>query len=357
MTKFFSKTQLEPGQRPMFTRQELIRLIIPLMIEQLLAITIGMADSVMVASCGEASVSGVSLVDSINVLLINVFSALTTGGAIVASQYLGRQDVKQANIATKQLFMSTFALSAAIMAVCLMFQTPILYGIFGHVESSVMQNCEIYFFWSALSYPFLGIYNSGAAIYRSMGNSKISMFTSVIMNLWNVCGNAILIFGFGMGVAGAAIATFTSRILGAVLIVLLLHIQHNPIRLDSLQGFFPKMGNGQEHFEDWRAHWFGKRNVSGRKNFGSGFGCIFWNGFYCSQRSIWSNCRAASHSRLCYRSCNGDGSRPMHGSWRDKTGKKLYKKANVASLQLDGGHLYSDDDFFKPYFKYLSVER
>lgn len=242
LTKFFPKTQLEPGQRPMFTRQELIRLIIPLMIEQLLAITIGMADSVMVASCGEAAVSGVSLVDSINVLLINILSALTTGGAIVASQYLGRQDVEEANIATKQLFMSTLALSAAIMAVCLMFRTLILYGIFGHVDPSVMQNCEIYFFWSALSYPFLGIYNSGAAIYRSMGNSKISMFTSVIMNLWNVCGNAILIFGFSMGVAGAALATFTSRILGAVLIVLLLHIQHNPIRLDSLQGFAPKWG-------------------------------------------------------------------------------------------------------------------
>lgn len=225
---------------PLFSRKELIQLIVPLMIEQLLAITIGMADSVMVSNCGEAAVSGVALVDSINVLLINIFSALTTGGAIVASQYLGRQDIKNANIATKQLFMSTFVITVLLMAGCLIFKLPILYGVFGHAEAAVMENCEIYFFWSALSYPFLGVYNAGAAVYRSMGNSKISMVTSVIMNLFNVGGNAILIFGAQMGVAGAAIATLGSRILGAVLMVVLLHFQHNPIRLNSFSGFAPR---------------------------------------------------------------------------------------------------------------------
>ena len=218
----------------MFTAKDLRKLILPLIVEQFLAVTIGMADTIMVASTGEAAMSSVSLVDAINILLINIFSALATGGAIVASQYLGREDNKRANVAAKQLLLVTTALSVCIMSVCLVGRDPILDLIFGKIEPEVMDNCRVYFFWSALSYPFLAVYNAGAALYRSMGNSKVSMLTSTLMNALNIAGNALLIFGFHMGVAGAAIASLFARVAGAVLITCLLRFRPHIIRLETV---------------------------------------------------------------------------------------------------------------------------
>lgn len=218
----------------MFTAKDLRKLILPLIVEQFLAVTIGMADTIMVASTGEAAMSSVSLVDAINILLINIFSALATGGAIVASQYLGREDNKRANVAAKQLLLVTTAMSVFIMAVCLIGRNPILDLIFGKIEPEVMDNCRVYFFWSALSYPFLAVYNAGAALYRSMGNSKVSMLTSTLMNAINIAGNALLIFGFHMGVAGAAIASLFARMVGAVLITCLLRFKPHVIQLEAV---------------------------------------------------------------------------------------------------------------------------
>ena len=226
----------------MFSRKALTRLIIPLVIEQLLAVTIGMADTVMVASVGEAAVSGISLVDSINILLINIFSALATGGAIVSSQYIGRGDNRSACDSAKQLLYAVTILSSVIMALCLVGQFWILEAIFGQAEADVMANAHTYFWLSALSYPFLGIYNSGAALFRAMGNSKISMFTSILMNLINVGGNAVLIFGFHMGVAGAAIASLVSRAIGAVIMLVLLRNRNSLIHVERL--FHPEFNLG-----------------------------------------------------------------------------------------------------------------
>ena len=218
----------------MFDRKSLSKLIFPLVVEQLLAVTIGMADTVMVASVGEAAVSGISLVDSINILLINIFSALATGGAIISSQYLGKNDDESACTAAKQLVYAITAMSSVIMVLCLVARIPLLNLIFGKVEPLVMKNAQTYFWLSALSYPFLGIYNAGAALFRAMGNSKVSMFTSILMNVVNITGNAILIFGFNMGVAGAATATLVSRILGAVIMLVLLKNKNGRIHIERL---------------------------------------------------------------------------------------------------------------------------
>lgn len=206
----------------MFDKKSLQRLIIPLIIDQLLAVTIGIADTVMVASCGQAAVSGISLVDSINFLLINLFSSLATGGAVIAAQYIGKNDSDTACKSANQLFYSSLFLSLLIMAVTLIFRDAALTLIFGNIEADVMENARIYFLLSALSYPFLSIFNSGAALFRSMGDSKTSMLTSVFMNTLNVIGNAVLIFIAGWGVFGAALSTLISRIIGAVIITLLL---------------------------------------------------------------------------------------------------------------------------------------
>ena len=196
----------------LFSKEDLRRLLLPLVVEQFLAVTIGMMDTMMVSTCGEAAVSGISLVDSINVLLINMFSALATGGAVVASQYLGRKERENASMASKQLFYTILLVSGTIMVIFLALRYPLLKLIFGHI---VMANAETYFLITVISYPFLALYNASAALLRAMGNAKASLMTSLIMNIINVVGNAILIYGFGWGVAGAGIATLASRIVGA----------------------------------------------------------------------------------------------------------------------------------------------
>lgn len=216
----------------MFSRRQLVHLILPLMGEQFLAVTIGLSDTFMVSSVGEAAVSGISLVDSINVLLIQIFSALATGGAVVAAQYLGREERQNACTAAKQLLYSITAMSIGIMALCLCFRSQILSLVFGRISDDVMRNANVYFFLTALSYPFLAVYNAGAALFRSMGNSKISMLVSLIDNIVHIGGDALLIYGFRMGAAGAGVATLAARILAAAAMFLLICRRDNMVFID-----------------------------------------------------------------------------------------------------------------------------
>ena len=166
----------------LFSRKDLTRLLVPLIIEQFLSVLVGMIDVVMVAEVGEAAVSGVSLVDSINLLLIQLLAAMATGGAVVAGQALGAGDTKRACLAANQLLLVTTLISLAIMALSLVGNGFILNILFGQIERDVMDNARIYFYITALSFPFLAVYNSCAALYRTMGNSKVSMKTSLLMN-------------------------------------------------------------------------------------------------------------------------------------------------------------------------------
>lgn len=230
-------SQAPQSGEPLFSRQALQRLLWPLVGEQFLAVTIGMADTVMVASVGEAAVSAVSLVDSINILMLNIFAALATGGAIVASQYLGQRDEKNANRSAKQLVVVVAAFGLALGLLCAFLRAPLLNGLFGSADTTVLADAQNYFFFTALSYPFIAVYNSGAAIFRAMGNSKVSLKASLISNIINIIGNAICIYGFGWGVVGAAVPTLISRIVGAVLILWLLHNRTLRISLTNWREF------------------------------------------------------------------------------------------------------------------------
>ena len=205
-----------------WNNRTLLRLMWPLVIEQLLAVSIGMADTVMVSVVGESAVSGVSLVDAINVLIITLFVALATGGAVVTSQYIGRDELDNASQAAQQLMYVVSAMALAVMAVVLLLQRPLLGMIYGGLPADVLANAQTYLWLSALSYPFIAVYNAGASIFRSMGNSKASMMVAFLVNVLNIGGNALLIFGFDMGVAGAAISTLVSRAVAAVIMVVLL---------------------------------------------------------------------------------------------------------------------------------------
>lgn len=209
----------------MFTKKQLWSLLIPLMVEQVLNSLMGTADTMMVSNVGSAAISAVSLVDSINTLILNIFSALATGGAIVCSQYIGKQRTDKANVAGRQLILSMFAISVVISAICVIFRAPLLSLIFGKVDADVMENALTYMLITVLSFPFIGLYNASAALFRSSGNSKLPMTVSMISNCINIVGNAIFIFGLKMGVAGAALSTLTSRIFCAVVIM---YIQTKP---------------------------------------------------------------------------------------------------------------------------------
>ena len=231
------QTQALDRSNLLFSRDALIHLIVPLIIEQLLLMTVGMADTVMVTTAGEATVSGVSLVDNINTLIIQIFSALSTGGAVVVAQYLGRQETHSAKTAAKQLLYAMTGISVVLMILALIFRQHILSLIFGQVEPAVMDSALVYFLLTAAAYPFMGIYNAGAALFRAMGNSKVSMINSFIINVINILVNAILIFGFGMGAAGAGIGTLVSRIAAAVIIMVMLRHPGLTVQVDDIFHF------------------------------------------------------------------------------------------------------------------------
>ena len=225
---------IQAASEPMFTRRFLYTLIIPLVIEQFLAVSIGMADTVMVASAGEAAVGAISLVDSITFLIITLFAAFATGGAVVASQYLGRKDYASANSAAKQLLVLSVVVSTILMVLCIPFRRLIIRFIFGSIEEQVLLNGSTYFLYILASLPFLATYNACAALFRSMGNSKVNLWVSIIMNLINVIGNAYFIFALHLGVTGAGLATLLSRIIGSAIILALIA---NPMNVISIRNY------------------------------------------------------------------------------------------------------------------------
>lgn len=217
------KTKQKQDRRHyLFSNRELANLIGPLVIEQLLAVFVGMADSIMVANVGEAAVSGVSLVDNIMILIINIFAALATGGAVVAGQYIGRKDEKSACKAATQLVWFVSLSAVAIMILVYFGKDIILNQVFGHITAEVKGHADIYLLIVTASIPFIALYNGGAAIFRAMGNSQVSMRVSLLMNAINVTGNAILVFGLRIGTAGVAIPTLISRMVAAIVITVLL---------------------------------------------------------------------------------------------------------------------------------------
>ena len=216
-----------------FTARDLRKLVVPLVVEQLLAITVGLSDSLMVAQVGEAAMSAVSLVDTVNVLLVNAFAALATGGAVIAGQYLGRREPDKAGHSGQQLLLFMGEVSLLITVLFYLGKGFILGVVFGQVEPDVAAYANTYFMIVEASTPFLAIYSAGAALFRVMGNSGISMWVSLTMNAINVVGNAILIFAVGMEVEGVAYPTLVSRIFAAVaMVVLLLKRPNLPLRVE-----------------------------------------------------------------------------------------------------------------------------
>lgn len=226
----------ELSQR-LFTNRDLYRLFIPLVIEQFLEYSVGLTASILVAHVGEAAVSGVSLVEFVMALLISIFAALATGGAVIAGQYLGNKQEKAANQAANQLVWFAGALSVIIMVLIYLFRTAILHGLFGQISDEVYGHANTYLLIVSASIPFLGLYNAIAAIFRTTGNSKLPMKIMLFMNMVNVAITALLIFGFHLGTAGVAIPTLVSRAGAALLIIGFAFNQKNILYLEKTLRF------------------------------------------------------------------------------------------------------------------------
>lgn len=207
--------------KELFTNRDLFKLFLPIIIEQFLEYLVGLADSIMVAYVGESAVSGVSLVDFVMALIISLFAALSTGGAVIAGQYMGKKQMKEAKEAANQLVWFAGISSVIIMVIIYLVKPLILNGLFGQITDEVRRDANTYLMITAISIPFLALYNAGAAIFRTMGNSKLPMKIMLAMNIAHAIGNAILIYGFHFGTAGVAIPTLISRIAAAVIIIIL----------------------------------------------------------------------------------------------------------------------------------------
>ena len=228
---------LRDDKKVMFTNRALVSLMWPLLLEQMLAIAVGLADSLMVATVGDAAISAVSLVDSISNLMIYIFSAMATGGAAVAGQYIGQRQKEDACNAGQQLIALLGAVSVFFVALLYLFRTQILTVMFGHIEPDVMAATNTYYLYVMASIPGIALYNGGAALFRTMGKSDVSLKVSLLMNGINITGNAILIFGVGMDVAGVAIPTLVSRTVAAAVILALLFDKKLMLHLSNVRGF------------------------------------------------------------------------------------------------------------------------
>lgn len=238
--KLYQKEKID-WENLLFPSKALFTLLFPIIVEQLLNSFMGMIDTMMVSTVGSDAISAVSLVDAINNLVIQVFSALAAGAAIICSQYLGSGDEKACNKAAKQVVITVLTISVGLTVICLLIRVPLLQLVFGQVEPKVMENSLVYFGLTALSYPFLALFHAGAAFFRAGGNSKFPMQISVISNVMNIAGNALFIYVFHWGVAGAALSTLLSRIFCTVVIFYYLRKPKQVIVIDAYHKLRPDM--------------------------------------------------------------------------------------------------------------------
>lgn len=223
----------------LFSKRDLLKMVLPMMIQQVLAITVGTADSMMVASAGEAAVSGVSLVGTLDALLVIAFSSLVTGGAVTVSHALGSRERKLARECAKQLIYITCGIALVVAVLAGVFRKPLLLALYGSADADVMAHASSYLGVMVISFPFLALYSSGAALFRTMGDTMTDLRLSLLANGINVVGNALFIYGFGMGAAGAALATLIARAICAVIVIRMLHHPGRDICIERLFHYRP----------------------------------------------------------------------------------------------------------------------
>lgn len=233
------KNSRELNETGLFSNKDLVKIILPLMLQQILSVLVGAIDTMMVSYAGESAVSGVSLVNSLDTVLVIFFTAMIGGGSIVVSQALGRKNYAEVNESAKQLIYIATAIATVLTVIVITFRKPLLSLLFGGAEPDVMANAQDYFFFVALSFPLLAIESGISSIFRASGNTAISLAVSIILNVVNIIGNAVLIMGFDMGAKGAAIATLIARFTGGVILLVLILNKKRSIHIENIFRYKP----------------------------------------------------------------------------------------------------------------------
>lgn len=221
-----------PDERKLFTNSMLKAMIVPLLIEQLLQMIVGLADTMMVSHAGEAVVAGVGLDTMIYTIFIYLFTAISAGGSVVVAQYIGSKDRENGNLAASQIFHLSGVLSLFCMVVMLLFGSDLLHLIYPSTEPETMAACETYMWIVSLSFPANAVYNAGAALYRTMGRTSVTMKVSLVANIINVIGNAIGIFVLHAGAAGVAWPTSISWYTAAAVMTWLCFRRNQEVRIE-----------------------------------------------------------------------------------------------------------------------------
>ncbi len=226
----------------MFSKREIFKITLPLIVQQVLATTVAMVDSVMVSAAGETAVAGVSLVGMLDTMLVILFSSLVTGGSVVIAHAMGKGDKREMRDSVKQLLYVTTGVAMLVTLLVQLCGDGLLSLLYGSAEAAVLSHAHDYFYIISLSFPLLAIESAGNAAYRVMGKTTASLVISVGHNLVNIAGNAILIYGFKMGAAGAAIASVAARFVGAAIWIVMLHNQKHPVHVRRLFHYRPDLG-------------------------------------------------------------------------------------------------------------------
>lgn len=305
-----------------FSNQQLKKMIVPLFFEQFLVMLVGMADTLVVSYAGEAAVSGVSLVNQFNTIFIYLFTALASGGAVVISQYIGRNEKLEAGACASQLLLFSTIFSGVVTILMLWGNEWILKVMFGKVEAPVMEACVTYLRISSYSYPALAIYNSGAAVYRSMGKTDVTMYLSMASNIINVIGNLIGVFVLQAGVAGVAYPSLIARTFSAVIITWLCFLKKNEVFYQKEWIFQWNGDSMKKNFADRCSQWHGKRCVPTCKGSSQQYRSSFWN---VSDSCQWCG---SEHLVIGGIGWSGDGAGIYHSYWAVH-GKPGYRRCGL----------------------------
>ena len=233
-------TTVKIDSKPLFSGRELAKIIVPLIIQQLLAVLVGAVDTMMVSFAGDAAVSGVSLVNSLDTVLVIFFTSMTAGGSVVVAQLLGKKNGEEVNEAAKQLVYISTILALILTAAVVILRRPLLSLLFGDAQADVMAAALDYCFYVSLSFPLLAISGSIGAVFRVSGNSAIELYSSLLINVINIGGNAWFIIGMGMGAKGAAISTLISRAIGAAVMLVLIFNKKRAVRIENILKYKPR---------------------------------------------------------------------------------------------------------------------
>jgi putative MATE family efflux protein len=240
MSLFKGRSKIDKSEL-LFSRRDLLKIIIPVFFQQILAMTVGMINTMMVSNAGDAAVAGVSLVVTLDNVLIVFFTALVTGGSVIVAQRLGTSNTKDISEAAKQLMYATTIVATVVMATVLIFRVPLLNALFGDAEPEVLKHANDYFFLVCLSFPFLAISEAAGACFRSSGNSIIPLLTSLSINGILIGCNSIFIIWLDMGAQGAALSTLIARICGAAILLILVLNKKYPVHIENLFHYKPSL--------------------------------------------------------------------------------------------------------------------